>query len=198
MGVEAWDAISHCSSTLEVVHLVREAEDGTNLVDERGWKKLHPEDDVAAIWDSDHGLLLPDCINDPCHCLFGREDVHWEGTLGSLEHSRVDKVRADASRLNIAIVSVLLELESDALVDGNGSPLARTVVWQAWNSSETRHRGNRNDVSSLVSDHVWEELTDSMHVRHCVHMHRPLDHRISQLQRLVSTDDTRVVDQYSH
>ena len=69
--IEAWNSVRHGATSLKVVHLVAKAQNAANLVGPRSWQKLHQEDDVATIWDHNHGLLLADSIDDALHGLLG-------------------------------------------------------------------------------------------------------------------------------
>ncbi len=132
--VESWDPVCHLATSLEVVHLVAKTQDAANLVSPARGQELDEEDDVASVRNHYHGFLLADGVDDSSHCLLRRKNVHRECSLGAIEHSSVDEVRADTGRLDELVMAILLQLKSQRVVNCDGARFAGTVVGQARNT----------------------------------------------------------------
>ena len=198
MVIEAWDAIRHCAATLEIVHRRAHSQNAAKTINDRDRQAFSQEDNVTSPRDNNICLLLADGVHDTSDHLFWGKNVHREGILRTFEHSSADEEWADASRLHVTVVAILLQLASQGLIDGHGAPLTGAVISQACNSGHSCHGGDRYDVTLLVRNHVRKELANSVQVGCSVDGHRSLDHLIAELQGGLAADDASVVDQHRH
>ncbi len=136
---------------------------------------------VAPVGNDNHRFILLDCINNPGHDLLWREKVHWECCFGTVEHTSVYKVRANASGFDVAIVPVLFQFHAQSFVDCYSTEFACTVVAKAWQADKPSHGCDRNDMTFLLGNHFGQELLNRVEVRYSVNIHRALNHRIRQL-----------------
>ena len=163
----------------KVTHLLLKATDFANSIAntsrEHSDKSYNPR---AVVGKEDARFFLLDSSHYSVNNWLRLKDGEGERGFSAIEHASVNKVWADAGRLDVARMSLLSHLVTDGLVAHERTSLTCCVVGEHRNAACGCHRGDCHDVTPLLFNHSWQELFNSVEVRQRINRESALDHLV--------------------